>query len=444
MGAGGVIIEVPAGHTETLSGRIELTATGTLADPIVIRKDPATSGANPVLTSYVGTVATPSSIADGFFILSGSDYVTIDGIDLEESVGNTTATTVMEFGYALFKASGTDGCQNNTIQNCTITLNRVQSTAWTVGHNGSIGIAVFNVTSLASAAVTVTAPSGSNSFNKFYSNTIQNCNSGIAFNGFTATTPYTFGAGGLGDTGNDVGGASLATGNNIINFGGGTGATNPCSAVFFTYAWDINVSYNTVNNNNGSGVNHPTTNRGIFSNAASIGASATINNNNITITGGTSTSAIDWAIDCEMAQSGAAGNTININNNMISITKAVVSTVALTAIWVQSAPTNLNINGNTISNFTYGGTSTSTTDLGVIRTGLAGIANLNINNNILSNVVTTGTTGAIFLIGVSGAPTATVNINGNQFNGLNTTGATTKSVVGISSYNSCSNRYQIY
>ncbi|MBK7683915.1 MAG: hypothetical protein IPJ26_16265 [Bacteroidetes bacterium] len=35
--------------------------------------------------------------------------MTIDGIDLTESIANTTATTVMEFGYALFKASGTDG-----------------------------------------------------------------------------------------------------------------------------------------------------------------------------------------------------------------------------------------------------------------------------------------------------------------------------------------------
>ncbi|MBK7683916.1 MAG: hypothetical protein IPJ26_16270 [Bacteroidetes bacterium] len=42
VGAGGVTFEVTAGYTETLAGRLDITATGTLADPIVFRKDPAT------------------------------------------------------------------------------------------------------------------------------------------------------------------------------------------------------------------------------------------------------------------------------------------------------------------------------------------------------------------------------------------------------------------
>ena len=63
VGAGGVTLNVPAGYTETLTGKITLTATGTAANPIIIQKSGA--GANPKLTSYVGTVATPSVIADG-------------------------------------------------------------------------------------------------------------------------------------------------------------------------------------------------------------------------------------------------------------------------------------------------------------------------------------------------------------------------------------------
>ena len=168
VGAGGVTLNVPAGHTETLTGKITLTATGTAANPIIIQKSGA--GANPKLTSYVGTVATPSVVADGFFVLAGSDYVTIDGIDLQESAANTTTTTVMEFGYGLFLASATNGSQNNTIQNCVITLNRLQNTGWTApGHNGSTGIAVLNGLATTSGAVTITAASGSNSNNKFYS-----------------------------------------------------------------------------------------------------------------------------------------------------------------------------------------------------------------------------------------------------------------------------------
>jgi hypothetical protein len=236
VGAGGVTLNVPAGYTETLTGKITMTATGTAANPIIIQKSGA--GANPKLTSYVGTVATPSVVADGFFVLAGSDYVTIDGLDLQESAANTTTATVMEFGYGLFLASATDGAQNNTIKNCVITLNRLQNTGWTgAGYNGSTGIAVLNSLATASGAVTITAASGTNSNNKFYTNTIQNCNAGIVFKGFADVTPFA-----LSDTGNDVGGSSAATGNSILNFGGGA-ATNPSAAIYFSNQYGINVSY---------------------------------------------------------------------------------------------------------------------------------------------------------------------------------------------------------
>ncbi len=180
LGAGGVTFNVAAGYTELLTGKIVLTATGTVANPIVFQK--SGSGANPILTSYTGTVATPSVVADGFFVLAGSDYVTIDGIDLQANPANTTATSVMEFGYGLFKASSTNGCQYNTIKNCTITLNRLQNTGWTSpGHNGSTGIVVLNGLYTATGLVTVTSATGSNSFNNIYANTIQNCNAGISF-----------------------------------------------------------------------------------------------------------------------------------------------------------------------------------------------------------------------------------------------------------------------
>ena len=428
VGAGGVIFEVAAGHTETLTARIDLTATGTLANPIVFRKDPATSGANPLLTAYTGTALATGATMDGMWALIGSDYVTIDGINLTDP-NTASATTMMEYGYGLFKASATDGANNNTIQNCTITLNRNNNTAPTTGpaFQGSNGIALLASTQVAmQTSITVTAASGASSNNRFYSNTIQNVNAGITLSGFAAATPFT-----LADTNNDIGGASGATGNTIINFGGGTAAPNACAAVFVKDQWSFNVSYNTVNNNNGSGVNHPTTNRGIFANASSVGASATINNNNVIITGGVSTSAIDWAIDCEMAQTGSAGNTISISNNTISITKTVVSTVAFTAIWLQSAPTTANMNGNTITSYVYGGTSTSTTDNNVIRSGLAGVGTLNINNNTIGGVSTTAATGAQYLISVTGAPVTALNINGNNINGVTLTGATTKSFRGI-------------
>ena len=105
VGAGGVTLNVPAGYTETLTGKITLTATGTAANPITIQK--SGTGANPKLISYVGTNMIPTITGDGFFVIDGGDYITIDGLDLQESAANLDITTVMEFGYALTKASVT-------------------------------------------------------------------------------------------------------------------------------------------------------------------------------------------------------------------------------------------------------------------------------------------------------------------------------------------------
>ncbi|MEZ4981399.1 MAG: hypothetical protein R2769_07385 [Saprospiraceae bacterium] len=101
--------------------------------------------------------------------------------------------------------------------------------------------------------MTITA-SGGNSNNNIrqFANTIQNCQSGIALIGFEDVAPFDFA-----DTGNDVGGNGLGTGNTIINYGGGTGATARANAIFLKRPRDFNVSYNTINNNNGAGVTHP-------------------------------------------------------------------------------------------------------------------------------------------------------------------------------------------
>jgi trimeric autotransporter adhesin len=425
VGAGGVTFNIAAGYSENLAGKIILTATGTAANPIVFQKSGA--GLNPVLNAYVGTVATPSVVADGFFVLAGSDYVTIDGINLAESAANLTTTTVMEFGYGLFKASATDGCQNNVIKNCTITLDRLQNTAWTApGHNGSTGIAVLNGLYTATGAVTVTAAGGSNSNNQIYSNTIQNCNAGIVFVGYADASPFT-----LGDTNNDVGGNSAATGNMVLNFGGGA-ATNPATGIFANNQWGLNCSYNTINNNNGSGVNHPSTLRGIFLNASSTSASANCNFNNITIKGGGTTSQVT-GIENSFGST-AAGNTINLNNNTITGEYLTATGGAFYGIYSTSTPATLNMNNNTVSNIVHGNTSAFTSGIlyGLWNSGAATTAN--INNNTVSGFThgapTATGTGAIYPIYNSGAAT-TVNANGNNVSNISRTGSTGGTTIGI-------------
>ncbi|MFM6934125.1 MAG: beta strand repeat-containing protein, partial [Flavobacteriales bacterium] len=413
VGAGGVTLNVPAGYTETLTGKITMTATGTAANPIIIQKSGA--GANPKLTSYVGTVATPSVIADGFFVLAGSDYVTIDGIDLQESAANTTTATVMEFGYGLFLASASDGAQNNTIKNCVITLNRIQNTTWTApGTYGSTGITAVNSLHSATGAVTPTAASGTNSNNKFYSNTIQNCNTGFAFVSYTDLAPYA-----LSDVGNDVGGLSASTGNSILNFGGGA-ATNPAAAIVINNQYNFNASYNTINNNNGTGVNHTTTLRGIFANVSSNGASMNINNNTITIKSGVTTSQVS-AIECSAGSSGT-GNTININNNTIT---GCTNDLATTSLWYgiynTGAPATLNINGNTFSSNTTKHTSGTVSliyNTGAVTTALS-MSNNNLSHGFNATVAQTGTFYGIR--NTAATITANANFNNNTWSNFSFT-----------------------
>lgn len=207
VGSGGVNIEVGAGLTETLSAALNLTATGTASNPINIYT-PAGGGANYKITAHTG-----SGTLDGIFTLSGSDYVTIDGIDLAESSGNTTTTTQMEWGYGLLKknASATpDGCSYNTIKNCKITLNKANTgTAGLIA--GSTGIYMANhvISSTTSYAYSDTIANSSN-YNKFLSNDISNVVKGIVLYGYSSSNA-TY------DVGNRIG--DIGQGNTITNFG---------------------------------------------------------------------------------------------------------------------------------------------------------------------------------------------------------------------------------
>jgi len=121
VGPGGVIFNLGLDYTETFTsptaGHIT-TATASATSPIVFQKFPL--GSNPLITAAEGT----SSTMDAIIAFTGCDYVTFDGISLQDNPANTTPTTNMEWGYAILKASATDGSQNITIKNSVITLNK--------------------------------------------------------------------------------------------------------------------------------------------------------------------------------------------------------------------------------------------------------------------------------------------------------------------------------
>ncbi|HNE46294.1 MAG TPA: hypothetical protein PLM27_08990 [Chitinophagales bacterium] len=355
-----VICYVAAGHTETApAGGINLTQTGTAVKTITFIKNGA--GANPIIYAPVGTVSivAASTVADGVFSLNGSDYITIDGIDIIDN--NTTGATMMEYGYALFKASNTDGCQNNTIKNCAITLNNNNS--WTGAplnfEFGATGIMMRNTARTALTTLfTITGVSGRSDNNQFYGNTITNVINGFVLSGYNdVTSPYTYY-----DQNNYVGVGGL--GNTIEKYGNTT-ATVRSSGVYAIYNNALVVSNNTIGNYLSGGTAHNNTLYGVF-------VSSPISGNNL--------------------------QTLNIQNNTISL-KGHTGSSRVTGIKVGNAScgaTSITIDGNTIEDCTF--TAGSTGEFYGIDIGFNATAVAITNNIIQNNVINTTTTSVQYLI----------------------------------------------
>ncbi|MBI5218511.1 MAG: hypothetical protein HY958_06225 [Bacteroidia bacterium] len=111
----GVTVNVAAGHTETSSNMILQTETDSLR-PVIFQK--SGTGANPKVTAESGT----SPYYDFFIYILGTNYVTFDGIDLEENTSNTDAITQMEYGYTISALNDETLDLKINIRNCNITL----------------------------------------------------------------------------------------------------------------------------------------------------------------------------------------------------------------------------------------------------------------------------------------------------------------------------------
>ncbi len=365
---GNVTINVSANYTETVpTGGLKLYAIpgATNTSQIFIKK--IGSGANPILFAYSGGVATPtSSIQDGVWSFIGTDWVTVDGIDIFDP--NTTNPSTMEFGYGFYNASPSDGCQYNTIKNCVITLKRINATAGAgLVTGGSRGIE--SVCASATAIVssyTPTAASGTHSYNKFYSNLVQNCHQGIALVGYQSSSPYT-----LSDQQNDIGGTSAVTGNTVINFGGGTGTIT--AGIITRAQYSLNISYNYFNNNNGSGANPTNTLHAIYLGPANA-ASISVNSNTILLTAGTAT------INVYGVYSDALSNTLSINiQNNIFPASSFSNYGFQYMIYEASNSSYCNISGNIIKNI-QSSSNGSTRAISASNSSICTISNNTIKN----------------------------------------------------------------
>lgn len=180
VASGGVTFNL-AGDIVLSEQPIIFTATGSQDSPVVIAWNG--QGVKPVV-NFSGTAAAN----DAGITLKGSDYFTIDGLDIRNP-GND-----LEYGIFITNFTATNGAHYNTIKNISLTLNKLNS-------NQTEGFKVW-------PTVVATTFEGNNHYNKFYNNSIQNVAIGYSFDGLNSNTQ-------LMCVGNEVG--TLDGGESIIS-----------------------------------------------------------------------------------------------------------------------------------------------------------------------------------------------------------------------------------
>ena len=387
VGTGGVIFDVAPGHIETFAAATSgtITATGTALNPIVFRK--ASTGTNPLITaSGLGTIAPSTGTAshgDGIIIIVGGDFITFDGIDLQEMPA-ATGNARSEYGYYLKKASPTDACKNVTIRNSTITLDK------TVIY--SFGIFVSNI--YAASSVTVTSTGGRSEYIKIYSNNVSNCYGGILAQGF-------------GSLSQDIWDQNIEIGvdgaNTITNFGGGSSTVY---GILTNYQHNLKVANNVVNGGSGSTASQMygiRTDNGSNSNLDLYG-------NTVSLQTGSATTAIVGIYNA--MGGGGTSNTVNIYNNIVENCSYSVAATTGTFNGIQQAAAafTLNVYNNTVRNNTKAGTGLLN---GINNSSVGTNGTLNLYNNSVYGNSNTGAA-ALSCITIAPSATATTNIYGNN------------------------------
>jgi len=193
VGTGGVTFNVTAGEVFA-ENPPAITATGTADNPILFQSDDRLR-TNPLLTPEGGT--------DTFGIkIEGGDYITIDGID----IANATGSTTLMHGYWILALTG-NGATNNTIKNCSITLDR--SSGVTYGIRSQSGSGRLNHNNL------------------YQNNTITNSRNGIYLDEHSSVLNTTVQGNTISDVANygiylNSGTSSVISGNNISMASGNT------------------------------------------------------------------------------------------------------------------------------------------------------------------------------------------------------------------------------
>lgn len=360
--SGPVTFNVAAGFVDTAVSLI-LSTPGSASSPIIFQR----VGADVPLPNPVIVAGTGVGSMDAIIFLNGADFITFDGIDLQENPANTTTTTQMEWGYALVKPNSSSGCQNNTIKNCNITLNKTNTT--------SVGIYSANHSTTSTGTFAITSTAGANTSNTFFNNVITNTYIGIAIYGYSDAAPYSFY-----DQNNTINQCS------ITNYGG---SSVTAYGIYDIYQNGLTITNCTINS--AGGTNSTGTLYGIFC-STMINSNLTVSNNTITIAGGATTSSI-YGLAYGNSSAGTTNNINILNNSIQNCTYTTATSGAMYGIYGIASANNLVISGNKLIGNTYGSALTSTgTSIYGIYNGSSSVNSITITNNLDSGNIVYGTT----------------------------------------------------
>lgn len=385
---------------------------GTSANTITIDGGGATT-ITAGLQAAAGTAAAASF--DAIFKISGGDYITIQGFTMNENAGNTVLTvgatnTMTEFGVLLIHASATDGASNNTIQNNSITLN--------AAYTNSVGI--FSTSSSSPTtpfgALDATSTAGTNSNNRVYGNTISNVAQGIIFI-CPPVTATVF------ESGNDVGGTALATGN-TVTFGNATASSGPWNrsqstvqaGIYYRNGAAFNARFNSVTSTSLSYVGSGGLNGIMVSSGTAptgVTYATTISNNTvgITSTGAALLTGIDFG-------HGISTGTITGSNNNVTVnqTSSAANSAASIGIKANYASASVTANTNTVvMNSSQSSGAMSGAITGITTAGVSSSTNSLSSNNVTINESTSATgTMSSTTIGITAAASATTSITADS------------------------------
>lgn len=404
-----------SGNETAPAGGYNITATGTSTNTITIQGSSSTITAPTPQASGV--------LVDAIFKITGGDWITIQNFTMLENASNTTtaaATNNMtEFGVALFYATATNGAQNCTIQNNTITLNRTYQNTFGIYSNST------HTATTATTTATATGTAGGNSGLKIYGNTISNANMAILVVGPTAAADQ--------NNGLDIGGSSALTANTISNIGTtGTfsayaNVSGTPNIILIRNAYNVNCSYNTITSSNGgvtvgstfSAINFPS-----FSAASTAASTNTISNNTISMTHGLVTGTLQGIIVPSTSFSATSSLTIS-NNNFTTMNYSAAATGAVTCISNAAPALNTTLNSNTFTNLTVNSSGSFTFISNSVSTPSGGTKIVNGNSIVTGfNKTIAGGTVSLYTDGGSSVTANTVQNNNNNFSNITVTGST--------------------